>query len=94
MDTMIVEGENLDCTPFGDLEALRDAIKENASQEAYRLFPSRPRGAVRATRLYGQYATLAVEARHCRLAGKIQLALDYEARCEAIYGQLPAFAKW
>jgi len=97
MDTVTVEyeeGENLDCIPLDDLEALRDAIKAGAAQEAYRLFPSRPRGAMRAARLYGQYATLAAEAHHCRLAGKIQLALDYEAKCEVIYGQLPGFAKW
>lgn len=30
----------------------------------------------------------------CRLRGEIQTALQYEAICDRIYGELPAVARW
>ena len=61
---------------------------------ARELFPDRPRGYVNATNDLKCYATNKATAIGCRLAGKIETALTYEAICDRIYSRLPSWARW
>jgi hypothetical protein len=61
---------------------------------ARQLFPNAPKGYVRATKDLGNYASNKATAMQCRLDGKIDAALSYEAIAERIYNELPEYAKW
>lgn len=61
---------------------------------ARKLFPTRPRGYVRATKDLGNYAVNKATAMRCRLDGGINTALIFEDICDTIYDRLPEYAKW
>ena len=44
--------------------------------------------------LLASYAEAKADAMQCRLDGKIDLALKFEAACDSVYGRLPGWAKW
>lgn len=58
------------------------------------LFPDRPKGYVHATRDLANYASNKGTAMLCRSRGDISGAQSYEAICNRIYSQLPAYARW
>lgn len=60
---------------------------------ARQLFPTCPKGFVRATKDLGHYAGNKAMAMKLRLDGDIQTALMYESICERIYASLPTWAK-
>lgn len=41
-----------------------------------------------------KYARLSLMARTCRLAGRIDMALDWEGRAERVYDSLPGDLQW
>jgi hypothetical protein len=61
---------------------------------ARQLFPNTPKGYVRVTKDLGNYAANKATAINCRLEGKIESALMYEAIADTIYSSLPEYAKW
>ena len=61
---------------------------------ARKLFPSAPKGYVRATRDLGHYAWNKFTAMTLREEGKIEGASSYERICDGIYDRLPKYAKW
>lgn len=58
------------------------------------IFPDRPRGYVSATGSLRGYASNKATAMSCRSRGDIRAAQVYEAICEAIFEDLPQWAKW
>ena len=58
------------------------------------LFPERPRGYVKTTKLLQQYAWEVMQARKDRLAGDISSALLRESRSDNIYSPLPSWGRW
>ena len=58
------------------------------------LFPEGGTGTVKATRDLANYASNKATAMSCRERGLIGTALSYEAICDNIYAELPAFARW
>jgi hypothetical protein len=58
------------------------------------LFPDRPTGYVNATHALGNYASNKATAMGLRAKGDIGGALAYERICDAIYEQIPEYARW
>ena len=85
---------NLDGTDQNDLWGLHKRLQQHPVIEARRLFPSRPRGYVAATRTLKNYAANKATAMGLRAEGKITTAITYEAICERLYDELPDFARW
>ncbi len=59
---------------------------------AKQLFPDRPKGYVRATKMLGHYASNKATAIICRLRGD-NTALIYESICDRVYEDLPEWAR-
>ena len=85
---------NLDAMERGELMEFWQATNVTPVTEARRLFPERPAGYVSATKNLGHYAANKATAMRCRLAGRPDSALQYEAICDRIYSDLPEFARW
>ena len=88
---------NLDgyTTDPGKLMSWWFVVKTHPVKVARALFPDRPKGYVRATRLLASYAANKSAAMYCRLQGKVDTALrTYEPICDGIYDELPEFARW
>ena len=77
-----------------ELRELWMRFKTHPVREGRLLFPDRPKGYVSATYDLANYAINKSVAIGCRLNGKIDTALKYEADCDLIYEGLPDYAKW
>jgi hypothetical protein len=84
--------ENLDGMTSEELREFY--VKSCERKFALSLFPDKPSGYVKATRLFGAYAINKLCAVTARLEGGIATAITYEDICERIYNDLPEFAKW
>lgn len=86
---------NLDAMSIDELTAFAVAIDNGVRplRAARQLFPGRKAGTVRAAKDLRAYAWNKLTAMSCRMEGKIDVALQYEAICDKIYGQLPDWAK-
>ena len=60
---------------------------------ARELFPTQPKGYIKATKLLGCYASNKATAMTLRLEGKIESAITYENICDRIYQELPEWAR-
>jgi hypothetical protein len=92
---MTIDDMNLDAMSGDDLMAIWS--KSNSVKPvsfARELFPTKPKGYVRATKDLGNYASNKATAMQCRLAGNIQTAIMYEDIADRIYDNLPEYAKW
>lgn len=85
---------NLDCMPIEDLRDLAVGTMHFPRKTAIQLFPEKPKGYVAATKDLGHYAWNKIAAMDSRRMGNITGAQGYEAICDRIYQQLPAFARW
>lgn len=83
---------NLDAMPTSELAEFATRHRDGAA--AALLFPNPTPGQVNAVASLAQYAKWALIARRRRLAGDIQNALAWERSCEAIYRNLPTWARW
>jgi hypothetical protein len=85
---------NLESLDFDELQLLLAGMELHPRRYALQLFPHRPLHYVRAAKLMALYAAELLEARRYRAQGHIADALKVEERCEAIYRQLPEYARW
>ena len=85
---------NLDAMPRGELAAFAERIKHAPRVQATAIFPSKPRGYVRATQALRQYAELKYGAMEFRERAAIEAATYYESACKELYSVLPDFARW
>jgi hypothetical protein len=85
---------NLDTLGFDELDALWRGVSEHPRQYARHLFPHRPKHYVKAARLMALYAVESLQARRYRAQGHIADALKVEERCQALYDELPEYARW
>ena len=83
---------NLDAMTDAELAEFATSHRDGAG--AHRLFPNPTPGVVNAVASLATYARWALTARRQRSAGRIADALRWEASCEAIYSNLPGWARW
>ena len=94
-NTLTIDDVNLDGMFPDDLWAFwqrTNSVRPIAF--ARQLFPTSPKGYVRAAKDLGNYAANKATAMKLRADGNIPRALDYENICERIYSQLPEYARW
>jgi hypothetical protein len=94
--TMLATELNLDSMKYEELVNFASKFIGNGPRPikaARELFPTRPKGYVESTRGLRNYAWNKAAAIGCRLAGKIDSAILYEAICDRIYIALPDYAK-
>lgn len=84
--------DNLDDMDPQELWSFWKAAQTRA--KARELFPDRPLGYCRTTRLLGNYACNKAVAIKLRREGNIARAQAYESICERLYSDLPAYARW
>ncbi len=70
--------------------AIADQINRGVLRAAESFFPERPKGYVTATRLIARYSV----AKAAAMKSEGDEAQQYLAACEAIYADLPDFARW
>src|SRR5262249_54944693 len=85
---------DLDALNFDQLDALWRGVSDHPRRYALHLLPHRPKHYVKAARLLALYAIESLEARRYRAQGHVADALKVEARCQAIYRQLPEYERW
>jgi hypothetical protein len=85
---------NLDAFGFDELDALWRGVSDHPRRYALHLFPHPPKHCIKAARLLALYAIESLEARRYRAQGHVADALKVEERCQAIYRQLPEYARW
>lgn len=85
---------NLDGMPESELAEFIKAYGRAGKVRAARLFPERPAGYVAATGALVDYARRKRDAMTERTAGRINIALAYEAGADRVYASLPPFARW
>ena len=86
---------NLDAMPRTELlEWWAAAGMRQTLKVGRKLFPTRPKGYVAATRDLVSYASNKAAAMYCREHGDITGAQVYEIICDRIYDRLPTFARW
>jgi len=89
---------NLDAMTTDELQELIAKIGNGVRPiaAARQLFADAPSatGIVHACIGYRNYAWNKLTATQLRLDGKVNSALSYEAICDRIYAELPAWAKW
>lgn len=93
--TEATEGINLDGMSQEELWTFFTSCKGvRPITRARKLFPSMPKGFVRATKSLANYAANKSTAMVCRARGEINSALMYEGIADRIYNELPEYAKW
>lgn len=85
---------NLDCMPRSGLDLFIRTVTNGPRLAAAVMFPAKPRGYLRATRILKEYAGSKITAMAFRERGQITSALHYETYCESLYNKLPDFARW
>lgn len=89
-----VETINLDNLDREDLWAFWREASDEPQQVAERMFPEQRHCRLKVVRLLCRYAACKATAMMCRLEGGIEAAMRNERECDAIYVQLPDFARW
>lgn len=85
---------NFDVMSAPDLRLFAQSYGSKSRKKAADIFPDKPKGFIRAARNCAHYAYNKATAIDCRLRGEIKVALEYEAICDRIYKDLPAWARW
>lgn len=85
---------NPDAMNNDKLYALIAMIEAHPRKIAQRLFPDHADGRVRAVKDIKNYCWNAITARHLRVDGNIQTAMEYESICDRIYDRMPEWARW
>lgn len=86
---------NLDAQSASDLGRAWFLFQQVDTTHAARImFPSKPKGYMKATRDLGSYAINLSTAKSCREKGNITAAGIYEKIAEQIFEGLPPFARW
>lgn len=85
---------NLDDMSHDELFEFWNFYRFATWKDAMRIFPTRPKGYVRAVKDCANYAINKAVAMKCRKDGEISKAKLYEDICDNIYNMLPDFAKW
>lgn len=89
------EAPNLDCLSIDPADYVAFCVKHLLGLNSHELFPDIPKEARdAATSKLAEYARHKGAAMRYRLRGRIALAMANEEICEAIYRELPEFARW
>lgn len=84
---------NLDALPRSELQRFSHKAKYATKHQAWEVL-GHIRAPVRTLRALGRYADLKASAMAYREQGKIQVAMNLEKDCEALYRTLPPEVRW